>query len=161
MLPAQCDRAHQWVSLELDGELSEFELTLLEAHVGRCDACRSFRADTHAITGALRRAHLEPILTPVSVTPRRRRSFRLAPAAAAAAAVAVALGSVFSSLELRNTFTSSGPQPAAAKDLDVSINKLRLSALEPASPLSARSRTRSLAGGPAVPRDAAARRAGR
>ena len=154
MLRPQCDRAHEWVSLELDDELSEFERTLLDAHIAGCEPCRVFRTETDAIARELRNAHLEPLTTPVAVR-SRRRSFRLAPSAAAAAVVAVALGSIFSSIELRNTFTSSSPQPRAARELDLSVNKLRLATLQAPSRAALRNRATTLVRGPAVPRDVA------
>jgi ferric-dicitrate binding protein FerR (iron transport regulator) len=159
MLRQHCDRAHEWVSLELDGELSEFERTLLDAHVAGCEPCRTFRVETDAITRELRSVHLEPLPTPVAVR-SRRRSFRLAPAAAAAAVVAVALGSIVSSLELRNTFTSSPSQPRTARELDLSVNRLRLATLQAAPRTALRNPPRVLAGGPAVPRDTAPRSTG-
>ena len=45
-----CERARGWVSLSLDGELSEFERALLDAHLGRCAECSVFAADTGAAT---------------------------------------------------------------------------------------------------------------
>ena len=38
-LKAGCDRAREWVSLELDGELSELGAARLDAHLVRCAAC--------------------------------------------------------------------------------------------------------------------------
>ena len=44
-LPHNCDRARAWVSLKLDGELSELEGFMLESHLARCEACRAFATD--------------------------------------------------------------------------------------------------------------------
>ena len=35
-----CERAAQWISLELDGELGRLEQAALARHLGRCDRCR-------------------------------------------------------------------------------------------------------------------------
>jgi len=90
--PRSCDRAREWVSLQLDRELSDFERVLLDAHVRRCSTCGRFRAGVTAFTAALRAAPLERPPRPV-LLPRRRagsRAFRLA--AATVAAVALILG---------------------------------------------------------------------
>lgn len=96
-LPHSCDRARAWVSLRLDGELSELEGFMLESHLARCEACRAFAADTVGFTSALRTASLEPLERPVSL-PAGRRSMRRAVqfgAAAALVAASVGLGSLF------------------------------------------------------------------
>jgi predicted anti-sigma-YlaC factor YlaD len=61
-----CDRARFWASLRLDGELSELEGALLDAHLGRCAACRAVVDGFDASTTALRSAPLER-LAPVAV----------------------------------------------------------------------------------------------
>lgn len=95
----ECERAAEWISLDLDGELSEFERTLLGAHVAECPDCEAFRADVTAATHELRAAALEePERAPYVPRRRRRTPVRLAPAAAAVAVVAVGLGSVLGAL---------------------------------------------------------------
>ncbi len=98
-----CDRARQWLSLRLDGELSELEQALLAAHLERCDACRTFEAETAALTAALRAAPLER-LQPIALPRRRRVSARAFQAGAAAAAVVAAgvLGSTIALPALRS-----------------------------------------------------------
>ena len=99
----ECDRAHEWVSLELDSELSEFEATLLSAHLAECSECREFQRDVAGLTLELRAAELERLERPVSVPSRRRLSLRPLQASAAALAVAaVGLGSLFGSLQLQS-----------------------------------------------------------
>jgi len=102
-----CERTRGWVSLSLDGELSEFERALLDAHLDRCPECATFAADTRAATTLLRVAPLERPLQQISPPLVRRRIGASALRVAAAAAVVVgALGLVGS------TTLSSGP-PAA------------------------------------------------
>jgi len=105
---AECERAHIWVSLGLDGELSEVEQASLRAHVGRCAACAGFTRDVEALTRKLRTAPLErPVVAGMR---RRRRSAGLRAlqlgAAAAAIALAAGLGSLAGSLH-------SNPGPAS------------------------------------------------
>lgn len=89
-----CERARTWVSLSLDGELSELERRLLEAHTARCTACAEFAAEIESVVHELRSAPLEPTpatLTHVTwrrrqVTPAIRVAGRIGAVAAAAAA---------------------------------------------------------------------------
>jgi len=69
-------RAREWASRRLDGELSEFEGVLLEAHLACCEACRAFDAGARASTEALRGAPFVPMHWPVNVSRRRRRPSR-------------------------------------------------------------------------------------
>ena len=100
VLNAECERAHSWVSLGLDEELSEVEQALLRAHVGCCAACAGFALDVDALTRELRTA---PLARPSAVgMPQRRRSagtpLLQVGAAAAAVAIAAGLGSLAGSL---------------------------------------------------------------
>jgi predicted anti-sigma-YlaC factor YlaD len=97
-LPVACARAREWVSLQLDAELSTLETALLDAHLARCAHCCAYARDVTALTERLR---AEPLEQPAAVElPRRRRRARVRPArlastvlaGAAAAAVAVAIG---------------------------------------------------------------------
>ena len=106
-----CDRTREWAALELDGELSEFERALMDAHLTRCAECRAFRADVVEIAGQLRSAALEPLSTPVALpAPRRDAPFRQLQVAAAAAVVlaAAGLGGLYGSVR------GDGPNLAAA-----------------------------------------------
>ena len=97
MVHGKCDRARQWASLELDGELSSFERALLENHLEGCSSCAEFRAEIGGLTNALRAAPHEPFAGVVVGRVRRRVGMRLAPAAAAMAVAAVGLGSIVAS----------------------------------------------------------------
>ncbi len=86
-----CDRAREYSSRGLDGELSDFERALLENHLERCEPCRAFSAELEEIVGHLRLAPLEALPHPISLPSRRRARTRVFQAAAAAAAAAVAV----------------------------------------------------------------------
>lgn len=82
-----CDRVRAQVSLRLDGELSQLESRMLEAHLARCAECRAYEARVAAVTNELRAAPLEPLPRPIAV----RRPRRLAVAARLQAGIAAAL----------------------------------------------------------------------
>jgi predicted anti-sigma-YlaC factor YlaD len=70
-----CERASQWISLELDGELSELEQAGLVRHVARCDRCRELREELAGMTVLLRAEPLaEPLRELRFAAPRRRRA---------------------------------------------------------------------------------------
>jgi predicted anti-sigma-YlaC factor YlaD len=69
-----CDRARFWASLRLDGELSELEGALLDAHLARCEGCRAVADGFGATTSALRSAPLRrvaPVAVALQRSPRR------------------------------------------------------------------------------------------
>jgi anti-sigma factor RsiW len=115
---AECERARLWVSVGIDGELSELERASLRSHIGRCAACAEFQKEAAALTRELRAAPRLPVSIAVGVdsgstvvvelSRRRRATVRALQACAAAAAVAVAagLGSLVGSV--------SSPGPATA-----------------------------------------------
>lgn len=83
-----CERARTWASLRADGELSELESALLDAHLGRCVQCRTFARDFEGATGVLRAAALERPAQLALPVPRTRAWPRLAPVVIVAAALA-------------------------------------------------------------------------
>jgi ferric-dicitrate binding protein FerR (iron transport regulator) len=102
-----CERARSWASLRADGELSELESALLDAHVGRCPSCRAFARATEEIADALRAARFERP-APFALAPQQSRHTGLR-ALQVAAAVAVVVGAgVVAAL----TGPSSGPTAA-------------------------------------------------
>jgi predicted anti-sigma-YlaC factor YlaD len=133
---AACDRARQWVSADVDGELSRFEGVLLAAHTAACPSCREFHAATLAITTTLRTEPLERPARLIEIKRVRRRiRGRLAPAVAAMAVVAVGLGSLVASSDLQSGSVGSslsGRQSSALARVDA-INQSMASALERAS----------------------------
>jgi predicted anti-sigma-YlaC factor YlaD len=87
---SRCDRARAWVSLRVDGELSQLESALLDAHLRRCAGCSSFATEVEASTLAVQAAPLVLLEGPI-VIPVRRRSARTGGLVAAAAVVAASL----------------------------------------------------------------------
>jgi anti-sigma factor RsiW len=93
-LKAGCDRAREWISLALDGELSELEHAQLQRHLRRCVSCAAYAATVSAATGELRAAPEVAVSVDVPLRRIRRGSARrmIAPIAAALAIVAGTLG---------------------------------------------------------------------
>jgi len=97
----ECDRARQSASIDVDGQLSEFERTLLEAHLVGCQSCAEFHREIAGLTHAIRAAPAAQLTRPIEVARvRRRYGLRLAPAAAAMAAAVLGLGSLLASSQL-------------------------------------------------------------
>jgi anti-sigma factor RsiW len=90
-----CERGREWISLRLDGELSELAEKMLEAHLARCAGCRAFESDAVAATSLIRSTPLEQLRQPLSL-PRGRRlvlsTRRVSAAATGAAAIVLGLG---------------------------------------------------------------------
>ena len=86
-----CDRAREWVSLRLDGELSPLEGELLGRHLEACAGCRAFEDDVRWATDVVRLTPQERpsrrVTLPAPV--RTRLTGRRLTAVAAAAALAV------------------------------------------------------------------------
>ncbi len=93
MRPIVCDRSRAWISLQIDGEISQFESVLLRSHLRACADCRAFAGDVAWQTESLRSSPLERLDGTIEI-PRRswsRRAIEVGTAAAAVAAAAVAL----------------------------------------------------------------------
>src|SRR5262245_40336824 len=106
-----CERATQWISLDLDGELGRLEQAALARHLRRCDQCRSTSSEIGSFTTLLRDAPpIEPtraviVMTPPWVKRRTRAKIR-----GGVLALAVAIGGVFSVAVLPH----SGGEPPSA-----------------------------------------------
>jgi anti-sigma factor RsiW len=94
-----CGRAREWVSLRMDGELSELERLLLRRHLGRCPDCRAFAEGVRSTTMLVRAApvarptrSLGPDPAPVRAAPRRFRLVAAAGLAAIAAGFGIGIG---------------------------------------------------------------------
>jgi hypothetical protein len=129
--PERCDRAREWISLHVDGELSEFERIVLEAHVARCAECREFRLDVRRISRELRQAPLARLRRPIAL-PQRTRLFgrTLQFGVAALAAVAVGVGTSLGVLSAdRSNRTPFGPniRPAYLDSSDYEMKIIRRS----------------------------------
>jgi predicted anti-sigma-YlaC factor YlaD len=96
----RCDRAREYASLRLDGELSDFESALLDSHIERCPSCRAFAEDLVAVTERLRTAPLQRPSIVVALPQRRFAAVRRIQVSAAAAAVVsvVGIGALFGML---------------------------------------------------------------
>jgi len=125
-MSADCERARQWSSIELDGELSTFERVLLRAHLAHCASCRGFREQTSGLTLALRAAPLEQLEQPVQIGRMRRRlRLRVAPAAAAMAVAFVGLGSILATSAVRSSSVGHG-EAAAINNAPAAIETMNL-----------------------------------
>jgi predicted anti-sigma-YlaC factor YlaD len=100
-----CERAREWASLRLDGELSELERALLVAHTRNCAACAEYVEDVGAITTAIRSAELEQLPRPVALP--HRRSFAWATRTLQAGAATAAVLAITAGLALQVGRTSS------------------------------------------------------
>lgn len=120
-----CERAREQVSLSLDGELSQLEHRLLDAHLARCAACGAYAADVAAVTEQMRAAPLETLERPVEV----RRQRRVAPARVQVVAVAAL---AFLAVGVAGQLSSSlrSHQPALPRFDDVPSLSPPLSVLE-------------------------------
>ena len=69
-----CERAGHWISLDLDGELSQLERVALARHLAGCARCREVSNEFGAFTRMLREAPLIELDREVAhVVPRRAR----------------------------------------------------------------------------------------
>ena len=155
---AACDRARQWATADVDGELSSFEHVLLRAHLADCPSCREFHTAIGGFTDMLRAAPLEKLERTIDIGRVRRRlrlPLRIAPAVAAMAVTVVGLGSILASSDLRSRSVTD--RIGATSDL-ASVDTMNLSTARalanaavtsPARPLAARPRN-SLRGGPVI-----------
>ena len=121
---SHCDRAREWASADVDGELSTFEHALLAAHLERCASCRAFSTDLQGLTSALRAAPREHFEVTAFGRLRRQAGLRLAPAAAAMAIAAVGLGSLVASSQLNRApgLQPTEAVPAARATSDFALN---------------------------------------
>ena len=122
-----CERAREWASLRLDGELSQLESAMLDSHLARCAACHEVVSQTEAFTTALRTSPLEALRRPIAI-PRAAAAMRAARVTAAAAVMLVAagLGSVFAtSLPSSTAHHAAAPHLALADSDDRLLREMR------------------------------------
>jgi anti-sigma factor RsiW len=130
-----CRRAREAISMRLDGELSELEEAVLDAHLARCVECTAFGADVAAATEELRAASQETLTRPLELPLRRGGRFGAARATvwvAGAAAAAAALLAVTVLPENRvEAPPSIRPVPTSNQDLR-DLRVLRKAQMKPA-----------------------------
>ena len=132
-----CERSREWISLRLDGELSELAEKMLESHLARCAGCREFQSSAAAATGLVRTTPLELPEQPIAL-PRGRRLALVRPASAiAATAAAVALGfAAFLNLPSSGTLAVPNISSANAGNTDLQLQRgMRAALLRPESEL--------------------------
>jgi predicted anti-sigma-YlaC factor YlaD len=96
--PGPCDRAREWSSLRLDGELSELEEALLDKHLDSCAPCAAFDAGLRTTTDAVRTAPAARPSVPFELpAPSREGVPVVRVLAVAGVLVAAALGSIVGS----------------------------------------------------------------
>jgi ferric-dicitrate binding protein FerR (iron transport regulator) len=95
-----CERARQWISLELDGELSELEQAALARHLDGCPSCREASTRVGAFTRLLRDEPLATLERPPVLTPLGSRRARLVRRGAGVLAFAAAVGAIAGAFEL-------------------------------------------------------------
>ena len=125
ILGGLCDRAREWASLRLDGELSPLEEELLERHLDACGDCRAFEDDVRWATDVLR-------LTPQE-RPSRRLTLPARPArrvsgrslTAIAATVALAAGALIGSVVERPSSQAPANGPTEVSLLSNEAKELR------------------------------------
>ena len=130
-----CERSREWISLRLDGELSELAEKMLESHLARCAGCRAFESDAVATTRLVRTASLERPERPIALPRGRRLAFVRPAGAAAATAAAVALGlAAFLNLPSSGTLAAPVIRSANADNSDLQLQRgMRAALLRPDS----------------------------
>ncbi len=124
-----CERARFWASLRLDGELSEIESALLDAHLARCAGCRELAGGFEASTAALRSAPLARI-APIAVDlPRAPHRLLASIAVAAVIVVGVVAGGLVRGQVSHNAATPRAVAVVASFETPDQLRTLRRSAL--------------------------------
>jgi anti-sigma factor RsiW len=125
-----CERSREWISLRLDGELSELAEKMLESHLARCAACRTFESDVDVTSRLVRTAPLERPEHPIALPRGRRRVFARPVSAVAATVAAVALGfAAFLNLPSSGTLAAPIIRSANADNSDLNLQRAMRAAL--------------------------------
>jgi len=102
-----CERAREWSSLRIDGELSLLEEELLERHLDACETCGSFEEAMRSAAVAMRSAPVERSTRRIRLPARRAKGVSIERRrTAVVAAAALALGALLGS------YLDRAPQPA-------------------------------------------------
>lgn len=113
-----CERAQQWASLELDGELSQLERAALGRHLDGCAGCRAAVSEIGAFTMLMREAPLIELARPVVVPAPRRARAQVARRAAASLAFAGLVGAAILGGLLASSGTTSPRSALAFRNLE-------------------------------------------
>jgi predicted anti-sigma-YlaC factor YlaD len=132
ILPADCARARQQLSLRADSELSEFESVLLSTHISRCDDCRAFEQGVMGLTDALRAVPMES--PAISFEPPRRRGrldvFVAASVRAGSAAAAIAVVAISGLIALNGPTQGVSPTELESARAVLNLHERQLQALD-------------------------------
>ena len=130
-----CERSREWISLRLDGELSELAEKMLESHLARCAGCRAFESDAAATTQLVRTAPLERLEQPIALPRARRLAFVRPVGAVAATAAAAVLGlAAFFNLPSSGTLAAPTVRVANSGNGDLTLQRgMRATLLRPGS----------------------------
>ncbi len=109
-----CARARFWASLRVDGELSELEGALLDAHLGRCADCREYAAGVAGVTETLRNAPLVALAPIVLEAPARPRRIVAGLVAASLVVLAAVVGGL-----VRGNVTPGASAPASLRNVAI------------------------------------------
>jgi len=104
-----CARARFWGSLRVDGELSQLESALLDAHLESCARCRAVVGGIEQSTTLLRSVPAERMAPLPLALPRSRHRF----IAAAGVAAVLAAGALAGGLIHSGTGTTARQEPRA------------------------------------------------
>jgi predicted anti-sigma-YlaC factor YlaD len=122
-----CDRAAQWISLGLDGELSQLEQAALARHLGRCARCQAVSTEVSLFTRMLREAPLIELERAIGyAAPRRARARAARRVAASLAFAGLAAATVFGGIVL----TGSKPSPGSPLAFQSLQQQERFAAIE-------------------------------
>ena len=72
-----CNKFQQWLSLDMDGELSASHSTLLQEHLESCPACRRLKEEWGMLGQHLRESTVAPAQTPEAAWADVHRAIRL------------------------------------------------------------------------------------
>ena len=123
--PGPCDRAREWSSLRLDGELSELEEALLDKHLEGCAVCAAFDAGLRTTTEVVRTTTAARPSAPFEMPAPTREGVPLARVLAVAGVlVAATLGSIVGSTLDRPAANSQKPT-AQVSFLTRDVSQLR------------------------------------
>lgn len=132
-----CERGREWISLRLDGELSELAQKMLDSHLARCNECRAFEADVVATARLVRATPLERPTQQVSLPHARRLALstrRMSAVAASAAAVVLGVAA-FINMPSSGGVAAPSLRPAAGDNSDlVQFRGMRGALLPPPLP---------------------------